>query len=114
MKHVVVVAVVFAAALAAAGCGADAEVSIGEESLDQQAIEETVSTGLGEQANLPAPEVDCEGIEDVDVQEGGEFTCTGTAENGDEFPIEITLTDDEGGYRYQVPADAGSGRDGNS
>lgn len=86
-----------------AGCSASGEVSIGGKSLDPDDMEKTISGGLGEQANLPDPEVDCAGVEDIDVEDGSKFVCTGTAPNGDEFPINVTLTDDEGGYRYEVP-----------
>lgn len=92
-----------------AGCSASGEISIGGKSLDPEDMEKTISGGLGEQANLPDPEVDCAGIEDVDVKDGSKFVCTGTAPNGDEFPVDVTLTDDEGGYRYEVPPTGGSG-----
>jgi hypothetical protein len=94
---------------AVAGCDASAEVSVGGKSIDRESTEETISAGLGDQANLPDPEVDCDGIEDVEVKAGEEFTCIGTAPNGERFPIEITLSDDDGGYRYQVPPAGGSG-----
>ena len=108
MKRVVVIGAVLAATIGVAGCSADAEVSIGGKSLDPADMEETISAGLGEQAQLPDPEVDCDGIQDVEVTDGSKFTCTGIAPNGDEFPIDVTLTDDEGGYRYEVPDNAGS------
>lgn len=86
-----------------AGCSASGELSIGGKSLDAGDVEQTISAGLGDQANLPDPEVDCAGIEDIDVEAGSEFACTGTAPNGEQFRINVTLTDDEGGYRYEVP-----------
>lgn len=86
-----------------AGCSASGEVSIGEKSLDREDVEKTISSGLGDQAGLPDPKVDCPEAEDVDVEDGSEFVCTGTAPNGEQFPINVTLTDDDGGYRYEVP-----------
>ncbi|HKJ36545.1 MAG TPA: DUF4333 domain-containing protein [Solirubrobacterales bacterium] len=91
-------------ALALAGCSAEAEVSVGGESLDPDATAETISTGLGDQSGLPDPGVDCDGIQNIPVEEGSDFTCTGTdPADGETFSIEVTLTDSDGGYRYEVP-----------
>jgi hypothetical protein len=94
-----------------AGCSASGEVSIGGKSLDPDDVEKTISKGLGDRAGLPDPEVSCAGVEDVDVEGGSEFACTGTAPNGEQFPINVMLTDDEGGYRYEVPPSDGSAPD---
>ena len=88
------------------GCDASAEFSIGGKSLDPEDMEKTISAGLGDQANLPDPEVDCAGVEDIDVEEGGTFVCTGTAPNGDRFPIDVTLTDD----RRRLPLRGAAGQ----
>lgn len=101
------VVLVIAVAAVLAGCDASAEVSIGGKSIDREDVETTVAAGLAEQANLPEPGVDCEGIDEIDVEANAKFTCEGTAPNGDKFPIEITLTDEEGGFRYFVPNSSG-------
>jgi len=108
VNRVIAILVVLIATLAVAGCSANAEVSIGGESFDRADMEDTIAGGLGDRAELPDPEVDCDGVEDLDVKEGNEFTCTGTAPNGDQFPIDVVLTDDQGGYRYDVPAADGA------
>jgi hypothetical protein len=107
-----VIAAALIAVLTVAGCSANAEVSIGGESFDRADMETTISEGLGDEAaGRPDPEVDCDGVEDLDVEDGNEFTCTGTAPNGEQFPIEVVLTDDEGGYRYAVPPTGSSPAD---
>ncbi|HKJ36546.1 MAG TPA: DUF4333 domain-containing protein [Solirubrobacterales bacterium] len=102
-----------AAALIGAGCSADAEVSVGGKSINQGDVEQEIAEGLPrDPADLPDPEVDCDGISDIDVEEGSTFTCTGAnPANGEEFPIEVELTNDEGGFRYGVPnPQGGAGR----
>ena len=101
-------AFVLIAAIGVVLAGCNAEVSIGEKSIERADLESTISSGLGDQAGLPDPEVDCDGVQDIEVKDGSTFTCTGTAPNGDQFPIDVTLTDDQGGYRYEVPPTAGS------
>ena len=87
--------------LAVGGCSG--EVSIGGRSLDQQDVEMQIFDGLTEFAGVEPAGVNCDGIGDLDVEEGATFQCTGTAPAGDEFTINLTLTDDDGGFRYEVP-----------
>jgi hypothetical protein len=103
-----------AAALLVTGCSADAEVSIGGKSIDQEDVESEIAEGLPrEPPDLPDPEVDCEGISDIDVEKGSTFTCTGTnPTNGETFPVEVELTNDEGGFRYGVPRSGGGQESG--
>lgn len=41
--------------------------------------------------------------DDIEIEEGREFNCTLTAPNGDEVDVDVTLTDDEGGFEAVVP-----------
>lgn len=109
MKSSLTLTVAIATALLVAGCSADAEVSIGGKSINQDDVEREIAEGLPrDPPDLPDPEVDCDGISDIDVEKGSTFTCTGTnPTNGETFPIDVELTNDEGGFRYGVPTSSG-------
>jgi hypothetical protein len=113
MKLSLLLAAAVAAAMLVAGCSADAEVSIGGKSINQEDVEREIAEGLPrDPPDLPDPEVDCDGISDIDVEEGSTFTCTGTSPtNGETFPIEVELTNDEGGFRFGVPQSGGGGQE---
>jgi Domain of unknown function (DUF4333) len=91
-----------AGALAAVGivllgaCGGD-----GSETIDVARLEEDIATDLAEDVDQPTPEVECP--DDLEPSEGEQFECTGTAQDGAEFTIEVTWTDDEGGADAYVP-----------
>ena len=102
MRHVGLSVVVAALAVGSA-VGCSGSVSVGGKSLDQAAAESQITTGLTEAVGVAPEAVDCDGISDIDVEEGSTFQCTGTAPNGDTFPIDVTLTNDEGGFNYEVP-----------
>lgn len=100
---------VLACALATFLAGCEFEFSIGGSALDREDVENTLSEGLADRVpELPPPDVDCAGIEDIEVADGSDFECRGTGSNGEEFLIELTLTDDEGGFRWQVAPQRGS------
>jgi hypothetical protein len=82
-----------ALALAAAGCG--------EKTLDTADLETKLKEQLGADAGVEPRGVECP--EDVTIEEGKKFDCTLTAPNGDEVTVNVTLTDDEGGFEAQVP-----------
>jgi Domain of unknown function (DUF4333) len=96
----VVVALAGALSVLAIGCG--------EETLDTDDLQSTISSGLEEQVGVAPESVECP--DDITVEEGSEFQCTGTAPNGDEFTIDVTQTDDEGNIEFEVPPqDTGGG-----
>lgn len=43
--------------------------------------------------------------DDIEAEEGKEFDCTLTAPNGDEVRVNVTLTNDDGGFEAVVPRD---------
>lgn len=92
------------AAFGFVGCSADAEISVGNDTVNDTSLEESLSDQLGERVGEPPEEVDCPA--GVTAKEGEKFECVGTAPNGDEFVIDVTLLDDEGGYRFFVPPNA--------
>jgi len=78
------------------------EASVGGKSFDQAEVEQLISDGLEAEVGVAPDAVDCEGVEDLDVEEGNTFTCVGTA-GDDTFDINMTLTDDDGKFDYEVP-----------
>ena len=81
--------------LALAACGSE---TIGDADLESQLAEQ-----LSADAGVDPEEVSVSCPEDVEVEEGTEFECELTAPNGDEVTVEVTLTDDEGGFEAVVP-----------
>jgi hypothetical protein len=99
-KRQVVLAFAGAMSMLAIGCG--------EETLDQDDLQTTISDGLEKQVGTAPESVSCP--DDVKVEQGGTFECTGTAPNGEEFTIDVTQKDDEGNIEFEVPPqEAGGG-----
>ena len=82
-----------AAAALPAGCG--------EQTLDASELEQELSRQLGAQAGQTPRSVACP--DNVKAQRGKRFDCTLTAKNGDRVRVEVLLTNDEGGFRANVP-----------
>ena len=87
-----------AAALAAvvalvAGCG--------EKKLNTSDLESKLKTQLGANAGVQPRSVDCP--DDITVEKGKKFDCTLTAPNGDRVTVNVTLTNDKGGFSAVVP-----------
>ena len=93
--------------LALAGALSVLAIGCGEETLDTDDLQTTISDGLEEQAGVAPESVSCP--DDITVEEGSEFECTGTAPNGDEFTIQVTQTDDEGNIEFEVPPQESGG-----
>jgi hypothetical protein len=89
------------AVLALAGTLSVLTFGCGEETLDTDDLQQTISDGLEEQVGVAPESVECP--DDITMEEGSEFECTGTAPNGDEFTIQVTQTDDEGNIEFEVP-----------
>jgi hypothetical protein len=68
---------------------------------DLASLEEDLAVTLAEDVNQPTPEVDCP--DDVVPGEDEQFECTGTAQDGGQFTIEVTWNDDQGQYSALVP-----------
>lgn len=50
---------------------------------------------------VPGTQVSCPG--DVKIETGGKFECTGTATNGKDYPIEVTIISDKPEFTYGAP-----------
>lgn len=83
--------------LAAALATTAALGACGTETIDNADLEEQ----LGENAGVEPEGVECP--DDIEIEEGREFNCTLTAPNGDEVDVDVTLTDDEGGFEAVGP-----------
>jgi hypothetical protein len=87
-------AAVAALALAGAGCG---------DTVDAADLEQQLADQLAPQANVDPADVSVDCPDDQEAKEGTEFQCVLTAPNGDEVQVDVTLTDDEGGYDAVIP-----------
>jgi hypothetical protein len=92
-RELAAVATLAFAALAA-GCGS---------TVDSAEMEEDLATQLSEQAGVDAADVSVDCPDDEEAEEGNEFECVLTAPNGDEVTFEGEITDDEGGFKGEVP-----------
>jgi hypothetical protein len=88
------VALLAVLAVAIAGCG---------NTLDTSDLESELTDQLAADAGVDADDVTVACPEDIEAEEGREFECTLTAPNGDEVTVEVTLTNDEGGFEATVP-----------
>jgi len=94
------------AVVAIVGASAGCSVSIGGSSIDTDKLEETIADAEEETRDF-RPEVVCP--DDVDAEEGDEFTCTATAPDGTSAEILVTQTDDEGNVRWRLVPGGGDG-----
>lgn len=85
--------------------GDESESSADDDSqgTDVGALEEELAVNLAEDVDQPTPEVDCP--DDVEPVEGEQFECTGTAQDGTQFTIEVTWNEDQGEFEAVVPPD---------
>ncbi len=79
------------AALALPGCA---------KTLDTGDVSKEIGASLEKEAGQKPKKVDCPS--DVEVKEGKRFDCTVTAADGSTVKANVTLTDDDGKFRYQV------------
>lgn len=78
-------------AIAAAAC---------TKTLDTEGLEGELKAQIEEQTGSPIASVSCP--EDVEVETGGEFTCTAEEESGATFTITVTQRDDKGNVDWAV------------
>jgi hypothetical protein len=81
------------------GCGF--EFSVGGQTVDAEDLESELRAQLAAQAGSPPQSVSCP--TGITAESGKEFDCTGVAPNGSESTIEVTLTNDDGGFDAFVP-----------
>jgi len=92
------VSAVGAAAVLALGTLGGCSVSVGGDDLDTGELEESIADGLmdeGVDAEVSCPD-------DIEAEEGGEFTCTATAPDGTTATVAVTQTNDDGDVRWRV------------
>lgn len=92
-RPLVSVAAAALAAAALAACGG----------IDSADLEEQLRTDLSEDVGVNPDDVSVDCPDDIPAEEGAEFECELTAPNGDPVVVEVTLTDDEGGFEAVVP-----------
>jgi hypothetical protein len=90
-----------APAFAVAALSALALGACGSETIDTADLEGKLTDQLGRSAGVSPKGVECP--EDITVEKGRTFDCTLTAPNGDQVRVDVTLTNDEGGFRAVVP-----------
>lgn len=89
-------------ALAAAVCAAAAALAAcGDKTLDTGDAEKKIADGVQEQQNYEPESVECPG--DMKAEEGETYECTVKAPGGKEATAKITMLDDEGRFRFEVP-----------
>ena len=99
-KFLAVAIAVPALAVAAAGCS----VSIGGgDTIDSADLEKQLADQLAPQAGVDPADVSVSCPEDQEVEKGAEFQCELTAPNGDKVQVDVTLTNDDGGFDAVVP-----------
>jgi hypothetical protein len=68
--------------------------------LDMEELEENIDTEFESQTGVALTSIDCP--EEMDQEEGLNFTCDVTTEDGDELVIDVTQTDDEGNVEWEL------------
>jgi hypothetical protein len=71
--------------------------------LDLGIVARRIAESLTAQVGQAPRGVDCPPSSEIELAEGELFECAGTAPAGDEFAIEVTLTDDTGTFDFVVP-----------
>jgi len=80
-----------------AGCG--------ESTIDRTSLETELRKQLAPQGGAKPEDVSVKCPEDQKVEKGNKFSCTLTAPDGSKARIDVTLTNDEGGFDAIVPRD---------
>jgi hypothetical protein len=79
-----------------AGCG---------ETIDSKDLESKLRTQLAPQGGAEPEDISVDCPDDQKVEKGHTFNCTLTAPDGSKARIDVTLTNDEGGFEAIVPKD---------
>ena len=79
-----------------AGCG---------KTLNSADLENELKTQLGKDAGAQPKSVTCP--KDIEVKKGKKFDCTLVAPNGDKVTVNVTLTNDKGGFTASVAPNQG-------
>ncbi len=87
-------AVIGAAATFAVGCGS---------TIDNADLEGKLKDQLSADAGVDPANVSVECPEDEAAEKGNEFDCELTAPNGDKVTVNVSITNDDGGFEAEVP-----------
>ena len=82
------------AALAVAGCS---------KTIDTEDLENQLRTQMAPQGGAKPEDITVDCPEDQEIEKGRKFSCTLTAPDGSKARIDVTLTDDDGGFDAIVP-----------
>jgi hypothetical protein len=87
-------AVIGAAATFAVGCGS---------TIDSADLEGELTDQLSADAGVDPADVSVACPDDEAAEKGNEFDCELTAPNGDKVTVNVTITNDDGGFEAEVP-----------
>jgi|HigsolmetaAR202D_1030399.scaffolds.fasta_scaffold04418_6 hypothetical protein len=90
-------------AAAVAALGALGLAACGAEVIDADDLASKIRDQMSAQVGVDPEQVTVECPDDIEVEEGRKFECDLTAPNGDPVIVEVTLTNDEGGFEAIVP-----------
>jgi hypothetical protein len=87
-------AVIGATAMLAAGCGS---------TIDAADLESQLQNQLSADAGVDPAYVSVDCPDDQSADKGTKFDCELSAPNGDEVTVNVTITNDDGGFEAEVP-----------
>ncbi len=88
-----------AVAFAVTGCS----FSIGSDTIDSADLESKLADQLAPQAGVDRNDVSVACPDDQEAKKDAKFDCILTAPNGDKVTVNVTLTNDSGGFDAVVP-----------
>ena len=71
------------------------------QTLDSADLESKLKDQLSKNSGATFESVSCP--DDIKVAKGKKFSCTAKVSGQDDVRVEVTLTDDKGGFRAEVP-----------
>jgi hypothetical protein len=81
-----------------AGCSASVGTS---KTLDTSKLEDEIQSGIESKVQgVDVTSVSCP--DDVEIKQGGKFTCTATASTGASRTVDVTMTDDQGNVHWEL------------
>ena len=94
LRRVCVAPVAVACVVGLAACG------VGTKSIKGSEVEKQISDKIFEQRQARAKSIDCP--KELEAKKGKKYECTLTAPNGDQLPVAVEMTDDNGKYKFEV------------
>jgi len=70
------------------------------EKIDTADLESKLEEQLPRSTGLDVRSVDCP--DDIEIEKGKKFECTAEAPNGSEVRVQVTLTNEEGGFEARI------------